>query len=89
MEQPPNTDAPASGLSDSNLGLELIDLEFMRDIELSLMAMIDLASNYYNLIAAKPITYTEKTMLVVNSRSISLAEKQRRKISDWFDSKSE
>lgn len=76
---------PLIGQSRSNAGLELIDPEFVRAIELSLLAMIDFATNCHNQRVDRPMTYTDKVMMEINSRSISLAEYRLREISDWFD----
>jgi hypothetical protein len=85
-QKPPDATSEHIAPSALNVGLELIDPDFVRDIELSLMAMIDFATTCHNQRVDRPMTYTDKVMLGINSRTISQAEELLRRISDWFDS---
>jgi len=66
------------GQSRSNAGLELIDPEFMRLVELSLIAMTDYANTRLNSMASSPLRNIIET-------DIGRANALMTRISEWFD----
>lgn len=82
-QEPQGVETAAYGLSALNAGLEGVDPEFIREIELSLLAMTDQA--IARLADAELSKCLRPVVLAIMRREIEKSEELLRRIADWFE----